>query len=122
MFFEQKCIEIFVLSNAVEYSFSKRMVCLTLKYSGKLHWPFQYHCMVTCKWQIKEGFSRKRFFNDVTLRRFSKIFLSKVRDVKNMLHPGGLTPGVLSNPPGVLSYPPGVLSYAPGVEDKDDFY
>ena len=45
-----------------------------------------------------------------------------VSDVKNMLHPGGLTPGVLSNPPGVLSYPPGVLSYAPGVEDKDDFY
>ena len=39
-----------------------------------------------------------------------------------MLHPGGLTPGVLSNHPGVLSYPPGVLSYAPGVEDKDDFY
>ena len=44
---------------AVEYSFSKRMVSLTLKYSGKLHWPFQYHCMVTCKWQIKERFSRK---------------------------------------------------------------
>ena len=45
-----------------------------------------------------------------------------VSNVKNMLYPGELTPGVLSNPPGVLSYPPGVLSYAPGVEDKDDFY
>ena len=59
---------------AVEYSFSKRIVRLTLKYNGRLHWPFQYQSMVTYKSPIKKTFRAKKIlFDDSTFRGFSKI-------------------------------------------------